>query len=265
MALVITIIILIILAGVSISIVFGDNGIVATAKRGAEKYGEEAHKEALALMWQSYQIDSAETNKTFAEYLGEKGYDIDSSDVDGKTGTTIIDGKKYTFDASSGSLNVEYEGEATEEELSKPKFESATAVVEGTTVQIAATLKNSEGVTLTYAIKKETDENFGTEQASSTFAGLQTNTTYIIQVVATNEGGQTATRLLRAKTLSLAELTQGKANFSISPDTAWQKEVTATITSTYTLGTNEEIRYRIGETGEFTPYTAPYMEYSIIQ
>ena len=80
----------------------------------------------------------------------------------------------------------------------------------------------------------------------------------MIKVTATNEGGQTTNRILGVKVLSLAELTQGKASFSISPNEQWQKEVTATITSEYTLGANEELRYRIGTTGNFIPYTGPF-------
>ena len=44
-ALVITIIILIILAGISISIVLGDNGLIAKASKGVQAYNEEAIKE----------------------------------------------------------------------------------------------------------------------------------------------------------------------------------------------------------------------------
>ena len=48
-ALVITIIIIIILAGVSISAIMGDNGIAARAKYAAEQYSKEAIKEKIAL------------------------------------------------------------------------------------------------------------------------------------------------------------------------------------------------------------------------
>ncbi len=45
-ALVVTIIVLIILAGVSISLVLGDNGIVTKAKEGAANYTNSADKES---------------------------------------------------------------------------------------------------------------------------------------------------------------------------------------------------------------------------
>lgn len=198
------------------------------------------------------------SNKTFMQYLEEQGFDVETIDSEGTTGTVIIKGKKYSVATNFGTISSEYVGEATEAELNKPKFESVTPVVEGNTINVAATLKNPEGVSLSYSIKKEIDENYGEEQSSSTFTNLQAGTTYVIKVTATNEEGQTTIRTLKAKTLSLAELTGGKASFSISPDTKWQASTTATINSTYTLGANEELRYRIGSSGEFKKYTGPF-------
>lgn len=60
-ALVITIIVLIILAGVSIALVMGDNGIATKAKEGAQNYQNAAHEEASAInellnnaSWETY-------------------------------------------------------------------------------------------------------------------------------------------------------------------------------------------------------------------
>lgn len=54
-ALVVTIIVLIILAGVSIALVLGDNGIITKAKEGQENYALGANEEAAqmsnALTW----------------------------------------------------------------------------------------------------------------------------------------------------------------------------------------------------------------------
>lgn len=49
-ALVITIIVLIILAGVSINLVLGENGILVKAKQGKEEYAQASAKEKLELV-----------------------------------------------------------------------------------------------------------------------------------------------------------------------------------------------------------------------
>ena len=65
-ALVITIIVLLILAGVAISTLTGDNGILTKAAHSTEEQSHTMVKEAMSLEWNTYQIEinTAEQNST---------------------------------------------------------------------------------------------------------------------------------------------------------------------------------------------------------
>ena len=56
-ALVITIIVLLILAGVTIATLMGDNGILSRATQAGEEQADAAVKEAISLAWNEYQIE----------------------------------------------------------------------------------------------------------------------------------------------------------------------------------------------------------------
>lgn len=251
-ALVITIIVLLIISGVAISALTG-SGLFENTQNATKKYKRQEINEKINLEYATYQIDKISGNsiKTFFEYLEEKGYAVDFEDEN--QGTMFINGEKYSINIVSGKISTEYVGEVSEADLNKPKFISQEAIVEGTTVNISATLKEEEGVTYTYSIKKETDENDGTEQSTSEFNDLLPNTTYIVTIKAKNEYGTTIRRI-KVKTLSLAELTEGKASFSLSATTKWQSSVQVTIDTTYSGDANIKLQYRIGEEGDYVNY-----------
>ena len=71
-ALVITIIILIILAGISISIVFGQDGLIQKAKGGANTYTEKASEEYVALKIQEWKMENAGTGISLFDYFAKK-------------------------------------------------------------------------------------------------------------------------------------------------------------------------------------------------
>lgn len=71
-ALVITIIVLIILAGVSINLVLGDNGIITKAKWAKKTYGEEAVREKVTLILGEYITEENETNQNLHTYLEQQ-------------------------------------------------------------------------------------------------------------------------------------------------------------------------------------------------
>ncbi len=68
--LVITIVVLIILAGISISIILGENGLVAKAKRAATQTEEATANEEMGMYMASLRIDKdAGSGQRLAEYL----------------------------------------------------------------------------------------------------------------------------------------------------------------------------------------------------
>ena len=69
-ALVVTVIVLIILAGISISLVLGENGLVAKAKRAATQTEEAVANEEMGMYMASIKMDKeAGTGQRLAEYL----------------------------------------------------------------------------------------------------------------------------------------------------------------------------------------------------
>ena len=69
-ALVITIVVLLILAGVSINLLLGDNGIITKAKEAQDSYSKSAVKEKVGFLLNEYEIDKATgENAEFAKFL----------------------------------------------------------------------------------------------------------------------------------------------------------------------------------------------------
>lgn len=94
-ALVITIIILIILAGVSISLVLGDNGIITRAKEAKSTYSQEAVREKVEMILAEYAAEEILENKDLDNYLNKKqeeGKIEEGSNNGDGTHTIILDG-----------------------------------------------------------------------------------------------------------------------------------------------------------------------------
>lgn len=94
-ALVVTIIILIILAGVSISLVLGDNGIITRAKEAKSTYSQEAVREKVEMILAEYSAEEILENKDLDDYLDKKqeeGKIEDYSNNGDGTHTIILDG-----------------------------------------------------------------------------------------------------------------------------------------------------------------------------
>lgn len=99
-ALVVTIIVLIILAGVSISLVLGDNGIITRAKEAKSTYSIEAVREKVEMMLSEYVTENQLEEKDLDEFLNQKqeeGKIEEASDNGNGTHTIILDGYEVTI------------------------------------------------------------------------------------------------------------------------------------------------------------------------
>ena len=74
-ALIVTIIVLLILAGVTISLVVGNQGIIGKTKDATLKYTQRQAEEQVALLMQEYTIDNAEKGTTLDDFLKVKKED----------------------------------------------------------------------------------------------------------------------------------------------------------------------------------------------
>lgn len=100
-ALVITIIVLLILAGVSISMVLGDNGIISKASTASEKTDIADDKEKIGLAMLEYEIIELENNPpTLEEFLESKDWCDDATLNESEKIITILmtNGREYDWD-----------------------------------------------------------------------------------------------------------------------------------------------------------------------
>lgn len=97
-ALIITIIILLILAGVTINFVLGDNGLFKTAKEAGEKYNEAGAREKLETVLVSLQADKF-TNPKYneKEYIDNR---ITENNMNISGDLVIVDGWQFSIDRS---------------------------------------------------------------------------------------------------------------------------------------------------------------------
>ena len=160
-ALIITIIILLILAGISINIAIGENGIFNKTKQSVEKYREEAAKEKVQLAlsdWETKKIGNINLN--FENFLKESFGEENVKAVDGEEDSyeVNVDGYIIKVNKENGIIEAEkgeggnQEGEGTggnEDviEIKLDKNEIILAIFENNNTQIlqaTITPQNSE-------------------------------------------------------------------------------------------------------------------------
>lgn len=135
-ALVITIVILIILAGILINITLGDNGLFTRAKEGAEKYKEQQAREKVEVMLAEFAVEKEieGTNLiTFLEEQKTKGAIENYTDNGDNTITVKVDGYDIIIDSTKAKvIGVVKSGETPEnpgnnsEDTTPPTYESVS-------------------------------------------------------------------------------------------------------------------------------------------
>ena len=105
-ALVITIVILLILAGVTITMTLGQNGLFTRARQGAAAYNESEVRDDLSMLITQYTWDKAseKTDKILGEYLKENGATSVKENSDGKTLEVEYKGYVFTVNKDSGEI-----------------------------------------------------------------------------------------------------------------------------------------------------------------
>ena len=106
-ALVVTIIVLIILAGVSINLVLGDNGILTKAKEAKEESNEAQVKEKMQLAVQEYVINRNTGDSTSLQDILRANLDeskIEDVTENGKAAVVTYDGERIKIDLDKGTI-----------------------------------------------------------------------------------------------------------------------------------------------------------------
>ena len=105
-ALVVTIVILLILAGVTITMTLGQNGLFTRARKGAAAYNESEVRDDLSMLITQYTWDKAaeKTDKSLGDYLKDNGATSVKANADGTTLEVEYKGYVFTVNKDSGEI-----------------------------------------------------------------------------------------------------------------------------------------------------------------
>lgn len=192
-ALVITIIVLIILAGVSIQLLFGENGIITKSKEGKGDYEESKAREDLILILGEAQIMKYGEEGLTSSELDEKLSEIGQIDEEDNT-KIVVNGYIYIIDREALTI-VDYLGKDDGIEI-KYKITGNEDWIKGTpNISVAVTIKNNNGILDQSSIiitKDGTDITDSVSISEGKFI-LVTNSSTIYTVSAKNSKGEQST------------------------------------------------------------------------
>ena len=191
-ALVITIIVLIILAGVTINLTLGQNGLFTRAKTAREEYSTAEAKEKLEQEILNIQIQAVQEGKDFdLKYLKEKidktKYEITLDDEENPTTAVVKEiGSNYYLTVDS-KLKVT----KVEEQQPKPQYVKFSELT-WTSGKASVELSTKEAGTIEYKVGKD-----GIYQAGTTISNLSNGD--IVYVRVNNNGTYTDEETLEIK------------------------------------------------------------------
>ena len=257
---VITIIILIILATITINFAFGENGLITRAQWAQEQYEIEQVREKLEMAKGSAFADGKgkiDPDHYFdileqEEIIGSKENDV-KDNGDGTYDVTTNEG--YIFEITlvpsaenPEDLEIEYVGKG---DVTGPRITSFTSTGRTTnSISVAVEGRNLDGAEYTYSYKKSSEgeetwtEYETSENSTCTISGLETGVVYDIKVVVTTSEG-TAEKELSEIT---GELKEGSITIG---NIVWQGDGTAKVTVTTDITEPGcYIEYKIGADGD---------------
>ena len=210
-ALVITIVVLLILAGVSINTLFGDNGIITSATKAGNKYKMQAIKDQIEVSKTNWELERVMDNtKTIGDFwetlekaklINDKEADVELIENNTEDGNAIT---KYQITTTEGYLvEIVLTEKATGATITVGDIEESTSplprivVKELTSTSSSITIKvevsKIENGEITYLYKLATSETWSDPVKmtgmEATITGLETGKLYDIRIVAKNENG----------------------------------------------------------------------------
>ncbi len=250
-ALVITIILLLILAGVVLNLTLGEHGILKQAQQAGEQYKISEILEKLELekvdlvARKNGEVPSVEE---YINHLINKGIitSADVEDIDDNNKNIVVEGYLFLVEKEeNGNIKITYQGKPD----NTPRI--ANLQVTGTTVDsisVKVVASNASGASYKYSIKNVTTgettfiEVITLNTNEYTFIGLTINNEYIIQVeLITSEGTDIKeTSTIKTEPPKVTSITLDKTNIdlvkggtdiitaTILPETATDKTLTWT-------------------------------------
>ncbi len=255
-ALVITIIVLLILAGVTINLTLGENGIFRTAQEAGEAYKISEITERLELAKLPVQLDNRGMTvlDKYLEELIEQGIitqeDIEETGNENSRYITVEGEYVYLIEEIDKDIKIEYQGKI---ENLLPGIQIEVVDIQSTSISIRVNARRMENGEYAYYIKNITKgEEYIFKETLETneyiFSNLDPENQYQIKVEATNANGTTSKEsaiittvqqkvtqiILNAETLTLENGETDTLTATVLPENASNKNV---IWST----TNEDI------------------------
>ncbi len=264
-ALVITIIILLILSGITIATLTGENGIFTRAKQAKLEAKRSQIKEWLDL--KLIEEQSEDINRTSEEIiiatrenviknqneLKQMGKDVSIGEVLNETINenpkkvntyfeVIVDGDIYKVEMSGAKLIGN-----SNELVPKITLESITNTTNTITVKVKT--EGNEGGKIEYYIKGEDEKDYKIKETGTnetyTYINLEQNKKYNIKIVAVAKNERKAEVLANATTGKVSDLTTGNTTFEYSTKEWTNGNVTVTAKPTvtgFTLQTSKDGR-----------------------
>ena len=257
-ALVITIVVLLILAGVTVNTLFNDNGIINSASKSGDKYKMEAVREQIEaerVNWEAERVvDNTKKVEDFFDAL-EKADIIDSAKEDVGEPETTTEGEneitKYEITTKEGYIveviiTKKPDGSTTItigdiEESKNPLPKIKISEIKGTdnSITVKVQVSRMEKGELTYLYKLHDVEEWielkKTTERGAEITGLEKGKIYDVKVIAKNEnGGKEANKSIRTGELEKGTITSSTPTWS-----------NGTASMTLSTTSNFDIQYQI--------------------
>ena len=268
-ALVVTIVVLLILSGITINMLFGSDGIFNIANQAKEQYEIGAIKDRINNVIANWSIDRFTKPGVTVDDLWDKmvAADIISNPVEDYVEGPEKEGENDVYQVTTnegyvveliispdGNVTI---GDAVKGDKLPPKIVSVETESGTNNIQVTVTMSRWENGTISYYYKKdgEDDSNYKTFQENTTeltanIEGLEQDVVYNIRIVAENENGSTE-KVVNERT---GELKTG--TISQVGETVWSNG-TASI-ELETTETGVTIQYQIDTMeGQWLDYEGP--------
>ena len=268
-ALVVTIVVLLILAGITINLLFSNGGIFDIANQAKIEHEIGALKDRINNVIADWSIGRAVDPTVTVDDLWDKMVDadiIDNPDEDVAGPEKDGENDRYELTTNEGYIveiivspdgNVSI-GDVVKGDSLPPKIGEITATSQSNSIHIEVEITRSEGeVSLSYYYKKdgEPDSSYqtlkeGVKELTADFTGLEQDVVYNVKVIVKDENG-TAEKIINERTGELKEGTVTQKG-----ETVWSNG-TATI-ELETTETGVTIQYQVGGTeGQWLDYKGP--------
>ena len=191
-----TIVVLLILAGITIALVFSQNGVIRKSQEAKENTKIAQVREQLELAKGPEYIEGNGTNNPDSNF--ER---IEAEGIIGNKDTDVIDNGDGTYEVTTTpgyifkitlvpskdnveDIKIDYEGKVYGPRIRKVNVTNKTT----SSISVEVETVNAEGATYTYYYKKNDDTDWikaeENKESTYTFIGLEANVIYNIRVVA---------------------------------------------------------------------------------